>query len=254
MATWIPLYESRHHVDRSELPIARRTFISITVRMIPMLLVDNFDSFAHNLARYFVRLGHVVDICRNDELDVDALIAQPPSAIVLSPGPCAPKQAGQCLELVRHCPPHVPILGICLGHQILAEASGGEIRRANRPMHGRSSYIYHDRKAEFALQQSPFLVGRYHSLVVDEKSLPSEYIVSAQSADQEIMAVRHQSLPRAGWQFHPESILTQVGFELLANFLRWVLLPSLEPPKPEFVVDSKEAGDRSTPVERVITF
>ncbi len=184
-----------------------------------LLLVDNYDSFVFNLARYFERLGQTTHVLRNTAVDVATVRRLQPTAMVLSPGPCAPQQAGCSLALVRAFWDRLPILGICLGHQILAEALGARIVRAREPVHGRTSSIYHDSQGVFAGLPSPMTAGRYHSLVVDETSLPDCLQVSARTADGTIMALRHQDLPIVGLQFHPESILTEHGYRLLAGFL-----------------------------------
>jgi len=185
-----------------------------------ILLVDNFDSFVYNLARYLERLGQETRVVRNTAIDAAGVRAIGPDAVVLSPGPCTPRQAGCSLEIVRELHQEVPILGVCLGHQAIAEALGGRVVRAAEPMHGRSSPIHHDGRGVFHGLPSPIVGCRYHSLVVDEASLPDCLEVSARTDDGTVMALRHRPLPVVGLQFHPESILTDRGYPLLAAFLR----------------------------------
>jgi len=185
-----------------------------------LLLIDNYDSFAHNLARYFVRLGQATHVVRNDAIDVAGVRAMRPAAIVISPGPCTPHEAGASLEIVRELYEDVPMLGVCLGHQVIAEALGAQIVRASVPLHGQASQVEHDGSGVFDRVPSPLTVGRYHSLVVEPQSLPRELRATAWTADRVLMAFQHARLPVFGVQFHPESILTQHGYDLLANFLR----------------------------------
>lgn len=185
-----------------------------------ILLVDNYDSFVYNLARYFEQLGQTTRVVRNDALTVDELRALRPDAIVLSPGPGTPNEAGVSLEVVRQLRGAFPILGVCLGHQAIAQALGGRVIRAAEPVHGRTSLIEHARDGLFAGLPSPLRACRYHSLVVDESSLPDDMQVTARTPDGTIMALQHAREPVYGVQFHPEAILTQGGHALLANFLR----------------------------------
>ncbi|HUT92978.1 MAG TPA: aminodeoxychorismate/anthranilate synthase component II [Thermoguttaceae bacterium] len=185
-----------------------------------ILLIDNYDSFVYNLARYLERLGQETLVARNTAIDVAGVRALGPEAIVLSPGPCTPRQAGCSLAVVRELHPEVPILGVCLGHQAIAEALGGRIVRAAEPVHGRTSEIRHDGRGVFGGLASPIVGCRYHSLVVEERSLPECLEVSARTDDGTVMALRHRRLPTVGLQFHPESILTETGYRLLAGFLR----------------------------------
>jgi anthranilate synthase/aminodeoxychorismate synthase-like glutamine amidotransferase len=185
-----------------------------------ILLIDNRDSFVHNLARYMERLGQVTRVLRSDTMDVSDVRSLAPAAIIISPGPCTPRKAGASLEIVRALHQNLPILGVCLGHQVIAEALGGRIVRARRPVHGESSEICHVGEGIFANVPSPFRAGRYHSLVVEPSSLPASLRPTAWSANDELMAFEHERLPVYGVQFHPESILTDHGYELLANFLR----------------------------------
>jgi anthranilate synthase/aminodeoxychorismate synthase-like glutamine amidotransferase len=185
-----------------------------------ILLIDNYDSFVFNLARYFQRLGQSTHVVRNDAIDVAAIRALQPQAIVLSPGPCAPQQAGCSLDVVRRLHTEVPMLGVCLGHQAIAAALGGEVVRGAEPVHGSSSEVYHDGRGIFQGLPSPMNACRYHSLVVREASLPASLEVSARTIDGVVMALRHRVLPVVGVQFHPESILTEYGYELLTGFLR----------------------------------
>lgn len=200
-----------------------------------ILLVDNYDSFVYNLKRYLVRLGQQVVVVRNDELDLDELelgardlssqdigargrLAY--EAIVISPGPQSPDEAGVCLELVRRFHERIPMLGVCLGHQAIWQALGGRIVRAKTPVHGRGSAIHFKPSAMFAEMESPFIAGRYHSLVADPSTQPAGLRVTAWSADDDIMAFEHERWPLYGLQFHPESILTVAGYQLLRNFLQ----------------------------------
>ena len=185
-----------------------------------ILLIDNYDSFVHNLARYFERLGHATHVVRNTAIDTAGARALSPEAIVLSPGPCTPQQAGCSLQLVRELYTELPILGVCLGHQTIAEALGGRVVRAREPVHGRSFSIRHDGRGVFAGLPERIIGSRYHSLVVEEATLPACLEVSARTDDGTIMALRHRRLPVVGLQFHPESILTDTGYALLAGFLR----------------------------------
>jgi anthranilate synthase/aminodeoxychorismate synthase-like glutamine amidotransferase len=184
-----------------------------------ILLIDNYDSFVFNLARYFERLGQRTTVVRNDQIDAAGVRAFAPQAIVLSPGPCTPRQAGASLAIVRELHGTFPILGVCLGHQAIAEALGGRVKRAATPMHGRISNVYHDSRGVFAGLPNPLICGRYHSLVVDEPTLPATLEVTARTADGVVMAMRHSEHPVIGVQFHPESILTECGYQLLAGFL-----------------------------------
>jgi len=185
-----------------------------------ILLIDNYDSFVFNLARYLERLGASARVIRNDAIDVAEVRRLRPRALVFSPGPCTPWEAGVSLELVRELQGELPMLGVCLGHQTIAAACGARIVRASTPMHGRASRIAHDGAGLFADIPSPLTVGRYHSLVVDEDTLPTELRVSARTEDGVIMALEHSEHPIYGVQFHPESILTEHGYALLRNFLK----------------------------------
>jgi anthranilate synthase/aminodeoxychorismate synthase-like glutamine amidotransferase len=194
-----------------------------------LLLIDNYDSFVFYLARYFERLGQETVVRRNDAIDVAAVRAMQPDAIVLSPGPCTPQEAGCSLAIVRELHEEIPILGVCLGHQAIAAALGGRVVPAREPMHGRTSRVLHDRNGVFTGLPSPFSACRYHSLVVEESSLPDDLEITARTADGVVMALMHRRLPVIGVQFHPESVLTEHGYSLLANFLRLARLPVLPP-------------------------
>ena len=184
-----------------------------------VLLIDNYDSFVHNLARYLRELGQSVEVRRNDAIALDAIAAVRPSHIAISPGPCRPEQAGISLEVVRRFAGEIPLLGVCLGHQCIAQAFGGRVLRAERVMHGKTSAVTHEGRGIFHGIPSPFRATRYHSLVAEPGSLPSELEVTARSDDGVIMAVRHRKLTVAGVQFHPEAVLTEHGHRLLRNFL-----------------------------------
>jgi anthranilate synthase component 2 len=194
-----------------------------------ILLIDNYDSFVYNLARYFERLGHATEVIRNTAIDFQGVRDLHPAAMVLSPGPCTPDEAGCSLELVRQLHTELPILGICLGHQTIVQAFGGRILRAREPMHGRTSPIQHNRQGIFANLPNPFLACRYHSLVADESSLPQCLEATAHTENGEVMAIQHRTLPIVGLQFHPESILTEHGYEILAAFLRQAQIRTQKP-------------------------
>jgi anthranilate synthase/aminodeoxychorismate synthase-like glutamine amidotransferase len=191
-----------------------------------VLLVDNYDSFVHNLARYVRRLGLETQVARNDSLDVNAVRGLSPGAVILSPGPCSPRDAGCSLDLVRELENKIPILGVCLGHQAIGEGLGGRVVRAAEPMHGRPSWVHHDGAGEFTGMPNPFRAGRYHSLVIEPRSIPPTLRVTAWTEDGTVMGVRHACRPLVGWQFHPESILTEGGYRLLAGFFRLAGLPT----------------------------
>jgi len=182
-----------------------------------ILIVDNFDSFVFNVARYFSELGAAVEVARNDAVPASALAAAPPEAIVISPGPCTPEQAGASMEIIRALSGRVPILGVCLGHQCIGAVFGGRVERAKRPLHGRSSAITHEGRGVFAGLPSPLSVGRYHSLIVTGE-MP-ELQVDARSEEGEIMGLSHRTHPTWGVQFHPESVLTEHGHAIFGNFL-----------------------------------
>ena len=194
-----------------------------------ILLIDNYDSFAHNLARYLERLGHVTHVVRNDQIDAATIRRMSPTAIVLSPGPCTPQDAGRSVGIVQALHRQFPFFGVCLGHQILAAAWDAPIVRAPEPVHGRVSQIYHTGRGIFAGLENPFNACRYHSLVIDENGLDSCFQVTARTQDGVIMAIQHSRYPLVGVQFHPESILTECGFAILANFLRQIGLALPQP-------------------------
>jgi len=187
-----------------------------------ILMIDNYDSFTYNLVQYLGELGADLEVRRNDAVDVAGVRAMAPQAIVISPGPCTPKEAGISVKLLREMAGELPILGVCLGHQCVGEAFGAKVVRAGRLMHGKTSPILHDGTTIFAGLPSPFDAMRYHSLLVAADSIPSCLEVSARTAEGEVMGLRHRSLPVEGIQFHPESIGTPEGKRLLANFLKMV--------------------------------
>jgi len=188
---------------------------------VPMLLmIDNYDSFTYNLVQYLGELGQRLLVKRNDQITVSAVKRLKPSSIVISPGPGSPKDAGISNELIHAFAGRIPILGVCLGHQCIGEVFGGEIVRAGRLMHGKTSRIYHTGRALFRRLPNPFDATRYHSLIVKRASLPKELLVTAWTSQREIMGLQHRRLPIYGVQFHPESILTTVGKDLLKNFLQ----------------------------------
>jgi anthranilate synthase component 2 len=182
-------------------------------------LIDNYDSFTFNLVHYLGELGGDVSVWRNDERSVEEIVAAKPDAIVLSPGPCTPNEAGVCLDLVRAASASTPILGVCLGHQAIGQAFGGTIVRAPTPMHGKLSRIAHNARGLFRGLNGPFQATRYHSLMIARDSAPEALEVSAESDDGLIMAVAHRELPVYGVQFHPESIASEHGHAMLGNFL-----------------------------------
>ncbi|WP_020181222.1 aminodeoxychorismate/anthranilate synthase component II [Methylopila sp. M107] len=185
-----------------------------------ILVIDNYDSFVFNLARYFEELGRDVEVRRNDALTVDEIEALKPEAIVLSPGPCAPAQAGVTLDVVRRFSGRTPILGVCLGHQAIGEAFGGHVVRARKPLHGRAARVAHDDAGLFSGLPNPLSVGRYHSLIVEfDAAYGGPLFVTGRSEEGEVMALAHRDHPTFGVQFHPESILTEAGHRLLLNFL-----------------------------------
>ena len=186
-----------------------------------ILVLDNYDSFTYNLVQYVGELGAQVVVKRNDELSVDGALALRPDAIIVSPGPCTPTEAGISVELIRRAGPTIPLLGVCLGHQAIGEAFGGRVIRATRVMHGKQSRILHDGSGLFRDVPSPLAVMRYHSLIVERATLPSDLIVTAVAEDlpDEIHALQHRRFPIWGVQFHPESILTEHGKQLIENFV-----------------------------------
>jgi len=187
-----------------------------------ILLLDNYDSFVYNLARYVRELGETPVVHRHDALSVDDVAAMAPSHIIISPGPCSPAEAGISTEVVRRLGISIPILGVCLGHQCIGAAYGGEIVRAGRPMHGKTSLIHHRGAGILHGLPEPFRATRYHSLVIAPASVPSDLTVTATSEDGEIMAVQHARHPVYGVQFHPESVLTEHGYRLVDHFLHGV--------------------------------
>ena len=184
-----------------------------------LLIIDNYDSFTYNLVQYLAELGEDCKVVRNDEIGVDDVAKLGPSHIVVSPGPCTPSEAGISVGVVEQYAGKVPILGVCLGHQSIGQAFGGTIVRARQVFHGKTSHIQHDGKGVFAGLPNPFEATRYHSLVIEAASMPAVLEVTARTADGEIMGVRHRELAVEGVQFHPESFLTTVGKDLLANFV-----------------------------------
>ena len=187
--------------------------------MAMILMIDNYDSFTYNLVQYLRELGTQVEVHRNDRISLEEIRAMRPERIVLSPGPCTPAEAGICCDVIRAFGPSTSLLGVCLGHQCIGAAYGGRIVRAARLMHGRTSPIHHDGQTLFAGLANPFEATRYHSLLIERESLPACLAVSAETAEGEIMGVRHRTHPVEGVQFHPESILTLAGKALLRNFL-----------------------------------
>jgi para-aminobenzoate synthetase component 2 len=185
-----------------------------------LLLIDNYDSFTYNLAQYLGELGSEVWVERNDALTLDGIAQKAPDAIVISPGPCTPNEAGISMDVIRAFAGRFPILGVCLGHQCIGQVFGGRIVRAPRIMHGKTSKIFHDEKGLFQGVENPFVATRYHSLVIAPDSLPDVLEVTAKTWEDEIMGVRHKQHLIEGVQFHPESIMTTAGKQLLANFLR----------------------------------
>ncbi len=186
-----------------------------------ILLIDNYDSFVYNLARYFEELGRAVKVVRNDAISLEEIESLKPEAIIISPGPCTPNEAGQSLKVIEHFSGRVPILGVCLGHQAIGQVFGAKVIRASKPMHGKTSNIDHDSKGLFTQLPTPLTVTRYHSLVVElDTSISTPLKIQSVSSDGDIMALYHQELPVFGVQFHPEAVLTQGGHKLIENFLQ----------------------------------
>ena len=185
-----------------------------------VLIIDNYDSFVYNLTRYAQELGKKTLVVRNDKVTLEDIINLAPSHIILSPGPNTPNESGICLPLLTQYPNIAPILGVCLGHQVIAQAFGARIIRAKKPMHGKSCHIQHHQKNLFQGLANPLAVGRYHSLIAETDSMPSSLRITAWDEHQQIMALEHCQLPIFGVQFHPESILTEGGHHLLKNFFR----------------------------------
>ena len=185
-----------------------------------LLLIDNYDSFTYNLVHYLGELGAEIEVVRNDKITVAAALKMKPKAIVLSPGPCTPNEAGICLDLIAKAGPKIPLLGVCLGHQAIGQAYGGKVIRAPVPMHGKMSTIKTGAKGLFKGIEPRFEVTRYHSLIVERASLPADLEITAETDDGIIMGLQHRTHPVHGVQFHPESIASEHGHELLANFLQ----------------------------------
>ncbi|WP_066175037.1 aminodeoxychorismate/anthranilate synthase component II [Bacillus marinisedimentorum] len=184
-----------------------------------ILMIDNYDSFTYNLVQYLGELGEEVVVRRNDKISIGEIEGLAPDVIVISPGPCTPNEAGVSLEAIRHFAGTIPIFGVCLGHQSIAQAFGGEVVRAERLMHGKTSPVFHDGKTIFENMARPFQATRYHSLIVKRESLPDCFEISAWTEEGEIMAIRHKMMKVEGVQFHPESVITEDGIELLRSFV-----------------------------------
>jgi anthranilate synthase/aminodeoxychorismate synthase-like glutamine amidotransferase len=184
-----------------------------------ILMIDNYDSFTYNLVQYMGELGAELEVYRNDQISIEEIEQRAPRKIVISPGPCTPSKAGISKEVIKHFAGRIPLLGVCLGHQSVVEAFGGEIIKAKKLMHGKTSMISHDNRTIFKGLSDPFEATRYHSLVVNRANLPDCFEITAESDDGEIMGVRHKKLAVEGVQFHPESILTVHGKDLLKNFI-----------------------------------
>jgi anthranilate synthase/aminodeoxychorismate synthase-like glutamine amidotransferase len=184
-----------------------------------ILMIDNYDSFTYNLVQYLQQMGADVLVKRNDEIDLEEIERLAPEAIFLSPGPCTPREAGITVDVIRRFHATIPILGVCLGHQAIGYAFGGEVIRAGRIMHGKTSPVFNDGQTIFEGLPSPMTAGRYHSLIVERESLPSCLRITAETAEGEIMGLRHEAYPVEGIQFHPESILTPQGKRIIRNFL-----------------------------------
>jgi anthranilate synthase component 2 len=189
------------------------------VKKIKLLMVDNYDSFTYNIVQYFGELGADIEVFRNDEIDLEGIAARKPDRLVISPGPCSPKEAGISVAAIQHFAGKLPILGVCLGHQSIGAAFGGKIVRAQELMHGKTSVIQTTQQGVFRNLPSQFTVNRYHSLAIERTSCPADLEITAWTEDGEIMGVRHRSLAIEGVQFHPESILTEHGHAMLKNFL-----------------------------------
>ncbi|MGC1456012.1 MAG: aminodeoxychorismate/anthranilate synthase component II [Nitrospirota bacterium] len=185
-----------------------------------LLMIDNYDSFTYNLVQYLGELGQDLNVYRNNKITIAEIETMRPERIVISPGPCTPREAGISIDVIKHFAGRIPILGVCLGHQSIGEAFGGEVIRAPYLMHGKTSIIHHDGKTIFSGLQNPFEATRYHSLIIKRDTLPSMLEISAWTEDGIIMGVRHKQFKVEGVQFHPESILTSVGKDLLRNFLK----------------------------------
>lgn len=185
-----------------------------------LLMIDNYDSFTYNLVQYLGELGEEIKVFRNDKITIAEIERLGPEKIVISPGPCTPKEAGISVEVIRHFSGKLPILGVCLGHQSIGAAFGGDIIRAQRLMHGKTSLIYHDGKTVFEGLRNPFEATRYHSLLIKKETLPDCFEITAWTDLDEIMGIRHKEFILEGVQFHPESILTKAGKDLLKNFLK----------------------------------
>ena len=221
-----------------------------------ILLIDNYDSFVYNLARYVRELGDDTDVRRHDAMTLDDIAALRPTHIIISPGPCTPGEAGISTEVIRRFGPTIPVLGVCLGHQCIGAAYGAGIVRAARPMHGKVSHIHHDGRGVFAGLPNPFLAGRYHSLVISRAGLPADLRVTASAPDGEIMAVEHVQYPVLGLQFHPESVLTEYGYVLLDRFLHGVsrraTLPLPLPERADGVQPAKSPKHTSSPAPQPV--
>lgn len=186
-----------------------------------VLMVDNYDSFTYNLVQAFRSAGAGVTVKYSDEIEIGEAEALEPTHVVISPGPGRPEDAGASVDIIRHFAGMTPVLGVCLGHQAIGVAFGGQVGAAMSLMHGKTSQVYHDRRSIYAGLPNPLTCGRYHSLALAETDLPEELVISAYTSDGEIMGVRHKTLPVEGVQFHPESVLTPQGDRLIANFLAW---------------------------------
>lgn len=184
-----------------------------------ILVIDNYDSFTYNLVQYLGELGEEVQVYRNDEIDIGGMERLQPDHLLLSPGPCTPNEAGITLQAIEHFAGNIPILGVCLGHQAIGQAFGGQVVRAGRLMHGKTSPIVHQGESIFAGLPNPFTATRYHSLIVDRASLPHCLAITAETAEGEIMGLQHKEYPIVGVQFHPESIISEHGHQMLRNFL-----------------------------------
>ncbi|NLP53046.1 aminodeoxychorismate/anthranilate synthase component II [Bacillus sp. RO1] len=184
-----------------------------------ILMIDNYDSFTYNLVQYLGELGEELVVKRNDEITIEEIEELNPEFLMISPGPCSPNEAGISLEVIKHFAGKKPIFGVCLGHQSIAQVFGGDVIQAERLMHGKTSEMHHDGKTIFRTLANPFVATRYHSLIVKKETLPECFEITAWTDQDEIMAIRHKELPIEGVQFHPESIMTSVGKELLRNFI-----------------------------------